>query len=213
MTHIKRQNTRKNWPIPRKGGTFIINSGNKGIPVLVLLRDMLKVARTRKEVKRAILEKNILVCGKTIKDERKNVELFDTLSLVPSKEDYRLTLSKNGKYMLEKIKHNEREAKISKIINKKTLKGKKIQINLSDGRNYLTNLRCSTNDSVMIDFSKNKIEKCLPLEEKSNVFIIGGKHAGKIGIIKKINEKLKIAEILENQQRINVLIKQLMVIE
>ena len=59
MSHLKRQNIPKNWPVPKKGSTFIVRASSKGIPVLVLLRDVLKIARTRKEIKRAIFEKNI----------------------------------------------------------------------------------------------------------------------------------------------------------
>jgi len=213
MSHLKRQNFPKSWPVPRKGSKFIVKTSLKGIPVLILLRDILKIARTRKEIKKAIFEKNILVCGKIIKDEKKNLELFDILTLVSSKKNYRLTLSEKGKYELKEIKESEKDKKISKIINKKILKKKKIQLNLLDGRNYLTDLKCFVNDSVIIDLKKNKIEKCLNLKENSKIFIIGGKHTGKQGTIQKIDKKLKIAEIDSDKNKINVLIKQLMVIE
>jgi len=213
MSHLKRQNFPKSWPVPRKGSKFIVKTSSKGIPVLILLRDILKIARTRKEIKKAIFEKNILVCGKIIKDEKKNMELFDVLTLVPSKKNYRLVLSEKGKYELKEIKESEKDKKVSKIINKKILKKKKIQLNLLDGRNYLTDLKCSVNDSAIIDLKKNKVEKCLNLKENAKISIIGGKHTGKQGTIQKIDKKLKIAEINSDKNKINVLIKQLMVIE
>lgn len=213
MSHLKRQNFPKSWPVPRKGSKFIVKASSKGIPILVLLRDVLKITRTRKEIKQAIFAKNVLVCGKVIKDERKNIELFDIITLVPSKKNYQLSLSEKGKYELKEIKESEKDKKVSKIINKKILKKKKTQLNLLDGRNYLTDLKCSVNDSVIINLKKNQIEKCLDLKEKAKIFIIGGKHAGKQGIIQKIDKKLKIAEVESDKQKINVLIKQLMVVE
>ena len=60
MTHLKRQNAPKSWPIPRKGTTFVVrpNFGfSKGIPLLIILRDMLKIAENKKEVKKAIYMK------------------------------------------------------------------------------------------------------------------------------------------------------------
>lgn len=213
MSHLKRQTIPTSWPIPRKGTKYIIKSGSKGMPLLVVLRDVLKLARTRKEVKRAINEKNILVCGKIVKNEKKNMELFDTLTIVSANKSYKLSLSEKRKYQLEEIKNTEKDSKISKIINKKVLKGKKIQLNLLDGRNYFGKIKCLVNDSVIIDLKKNQIEKCLPFKEKSKVIVIGGKHMGKKGIIQKIDNKLKIAEIGENNKKLNVLIKQLMVIE
>ena len=90
MSHIKRQSAPKEWPIPRKGSKFIVKASSKGIPILVLLRDFLKLARTRKEVKKAIHNKNLAVCGKLVKDEKKNVELLDTITIVSSKKNYKL---------------------------------------------------------------------------------------------------------------------------
>ena len=89
-----------------------------------------------------------------------------------------------------------------------------IQLNLNDGGNFLTDskLSCATNDSVIINFKDKKIEKCLPLKEKANVIVFAGKHSGKIGQIEEIKER-KIAIINCNKNKINVLIKQLMVIE
>ena len=52
--HLKRQNTPKSWPIHRKGTKYIVRpqfNPRKGVPILILLRDMLKVAKNRKEVK------------------------------------------------------------------------------------------------------------------------------------------------------------------
>jgi len=103
--------------------------------------------------------------------------------------------------------------KISKIINKKILKGKKIQLNLGDGRNFLSDIKCSVNDSVLIDLKKRKIEKCLPLKEKAEILVFAGKHSGKKGKINKMDLKKKTAELLFKDGKINVLIKQLIVIE
>ncbi len=213
MTHVKRQAAPKAWPIPRKGTKFIIRGESTGIPILILLRDVLKIARTKKEVKRAIFEKNLMVCGKLVKDVRKNVELFDVITLVSSKKNYKLIFTENGKYTLMEIKESEKDKKITKIINKKILKGKKTQLNLLDGRNYLSTIKCAVNDSVIIDFKKNAIEKVLPLKEKTNAIVIGGKHIGKTGVIQKIDKDLKIAEIESNKQKLNVLIRHLMVLE
>ena len=47
---------------------------------------------------------------------------------------------KNEKLNIEEIKESEANTKVAKIIEKKMLKGKRIQINLSDGRNFLSNI-------------------------------------------------------------------------
>lgn len=214
--HLKRQKVPKNWPIHRKGTTYVVNPNfglQKGIPILIILRDILKIAQNRKEVKRALHLKQILVNSKIARNEKNSVSLFDTITIVPSKNSYRLELSDKGKFKVEKIKETESLNKIAKIVNKKTLKGKKTQLNLSDGKNILSDLKCNVQDSVILDLKNKKIIKILPLKEKTNAIIFAGKHAGEKGIISKIKLEDKIAEININKKAVNVLIKQFMVIE
>lgn len=212
--HLKRQRVPKNWPVKRKGNTYVIKGNfnfQKGIPILVLLRDLLGVAKNRKEVKRIIHAKNILHNNKLVTDEKNTVTLFDTITLIPSKEYYKITLSEKGVFIVEKISEKDSINKISKVVNKKMLKGKKIQLNLSDGYNFISSLKCNTNDSVIIDFKKGKVEKCLPLKEKSTAFVLAGKHTGKKGTIEKVNSKEKMVELKSNKEKIHALIKQIMV--
>jgi len=212
--HLKRQKVPKNWPIPRKGTTFVVRAKHdlkKGIPVLILLRDVLRLTRTKKETKRAIHSKLVLLNNKKISDEKNAVLLFDVLTIVPEKKNYKLTLSEKGKFKVEEVK--EVGQKIAKIVNKKILKGKKIQLNLSDGRNFLSDTKCKTNDSVVVDLEQKKILKCLALKEKAKVMVVGGKHAGKKGVVVKIDLKRKLIKIEAGKEKINALIKHLVVIE
>lgn len=209
--HLKRQKVPKNWPIARKGKTFVVKSKSKGIPLLIALRDMLELAQNKKEVKQAIHKKHLLISGKIATDEKTSLELFDILTIIPSKENYQLILSRFGKYGLEKIDEKDTKTKVSKVIGKKAIKGKKMQINLFDGRNYLSENECKVNDSVVVDLVKNKISKVLPLKEKVNIMAIGGKHAGAVGVIEKLIPELKMAEINNGEKKFRVLIKQLMV--
>lgn len=216
MSHLKRQSAPKSWPIPRKGTTFVVkpNFGfSNGIPLLVLLRDMLKITKDKKEVKKAIHFKNILVNGKEVRDEKYGVLLFDVITIIPTKKNYRLLLNSKGKFELKEIKENEAEKKVAKVIGKKMLRQKVVQLNLSDGRNFISDIKCKTNDSVLVDFKKKKIEKCIPLKENSNVFVFAGKHAGTTGRIEKIKEERKMATIESDTGKVHVLIKQFMVVE
>lgn len=212
MSHLKRKNVPLSWGIPKKGTPFILKSDSKGMPVLVALRDVLKLVKTRTELKKAIHKKEILLCNKEVKDEKKVIKLLDILTIVPSKKNYRMILSKGGKFKFEEINEQERDTKISKIINKKILKGKKTQLNLIDGRNFLSEMKCHVNDSLLINLKTNKIEKCLPLKENAKVLIIGGKHAGEEKIIKEIDNKLKMIETEDLGHKLKILIDQVMVI-
>ena len=211
MTHLKRQKIPKDWPINRKGTKYVVTPNFKGLPILIILRDILKLAQNRKEVKKALHAGHILLNEKIVKDEKNSASLFDVITNIPAKENYRIELSNKGKFKVEKV--SEAGKKIAKIMNKKTLKGKKIQLNLSDGKNVLSDVKCNIRDSVLISFKENKIEKCLSLKENAKVVVITGKHAGTQGIIKKLKPERKIASVTIGEEDINILIKQLMVIE
>ncbi|MBU2104879.1 MAG: hypothetical protein KKF67_03880 [Nanoarchaeota archaeon] len=216
MTHLKRQQVPKRWPIPRKGTKFVVRPNfnpQRGIPILIVLRDMLKVCQNRKEVKRAIHEKKILVNSKEAKDEKNPLLIFDTITIIPSNKSYRVGLSENGKYSMEEIKTEEAGYKINKVGDKKVLKGKKVQINLKDGKNFLSEAKCNVGDSVLVNLKTKKIEKCFPLKEKAKILVVEGKHSGKKGIIEKLKPERKMAKINLGGKEINVLIKQIMVVE
>ena len=109
MKHMKRQRAPKNWPIERKGTTFVVSGDYKGIPLLIAIRNILKLAKNKKEVKRALLKKEILISNKPAKKEKEMIKFLDTLTIVPSKKNYRLILSKSGKFDLKEIKENEKK--------------------------------------------------------------------------------------------------------
>lgn len=210
---MKRQMVPKSWPVPRKGSTFVVKPISGEIPVLIILRDILKIAQNRKEVKKAIHMNNVLINGRAIREDKVGMSLFDSLTIVPSKKSYRIDLAQNGKFRVIEIDEKNAGKKIAKVVNKKTLKGKKVQLNLNDGNNFLSEVKCGTNDSVVVDFKSKKIEKCLELKDKAEVIVFAGKHAGKKGIIEKLKLERKMASVKIGDDKINVLIRQLMVIE
>ena len=215
--HLKRQGVPKSWSVYRKGTKYLIRPSSDldvGIPLLVVLRDMLKIVQNRKEAKRVIFLKSIHVNSRVPGDEKVPMVLFDTLSVIPAKKSYRLDISDSGKFELRGISEAEANKKPSKIINKKMLNGKKTQLNLWDGRNFLSKDKCNVNDSVLVNFREKKIEKHLPFKEGANAVVFIGKHSGKRGSIESINSEKKTAELKTDKgEKVNVLIKQLMVTE
>jgi len=69
------------------------------------------------------------------------------------------------------------------------------------------------NDSVLINLKDGKLEKCIPMKEKTNVVVFSGKHIGKKGEVIQLNLKEKIAKIKVKDKEINILINQLIAIE
>ncbi|MCL5730065.1 MAG: hypothetical protein M1165_00670, partial [Candidatus Pacearchaeota archaeon] len=156
---------------------------------------------------------------KAIFDDRENALLFDVITLIPKKEsnlperNYRMTMNKNKKFDLEEISSEDSWHKTAKVINKKSLKKKRVQINLSDGRNFISDMKCNVNDSMRINLKDRKIEKCIPLKENSDAFVFAGKHAGESGVIEQIDKGMNRVRLNSGGNQINILIKQLMVLK
>ena len=203
--HVKRQTISKNWPIPRKGTKYVVvNSHDKknGIPLLVLLRDVLKIAKNRKEVKRILQQGLIFVNNKKIREENLSIVPFDLLKI--GKTNYELGFSEKGKL---KVKETNRKEIILKVVDKKILKNKKIQLNLLYGRTLLTEKDVKTGDSVVI--KEKKIDQVLSLEKGKDVVVLSGKHKGKEGKIETIEDKIAI--VSSKDEKISIPIKNIMV--
>ncbi len=185
MAHIKKTQMSTLWPVPRKGRgrRFVAvpsHATSKGISILFLLRDVLKIVKTRKEARHMTLNGMVKVNNQIRKDENFPVQVFDTINLEKAKLNYRLEIV-NKKFSLIKISVKDAENKIVKISGKKILGVKKIQMNLDDGQNIIMKEKFSVGDSVVLNTKEKKVVKILPLKEGADVEIVAGKHAGKKG--------------------------------
>lgn len=190
--HKTRDSSSKVWPIPRKGTKYIVvpsRNPQNGIPLIILMRDILGLVDTKKEMKRLLHEKAVSVNGRIVHSEKHSLLLFDTVELKSANKYYKLVYSDNRKFGLEEIGEKETGKKICKLANKKMLNGKKMQLNFNDGINILSNEKINIGDSALINLSSNKIEKVLPVKEKAKVLLIKGKHLGSLGEIAKIEDK------------------------
>lgn len=191
MTRLKRLASPKWWPIERKIKKFTVSprgphKKSLSLPLQVLLRDVLKLTETGKESRNVIRKGEILIDGRKIKDSKFGVGVFDLIEIPSLKRSWRI-IPKNGLSLIE-IPDSEKRLKICKIVDKKTLKGKKDQLNLNDGRNILTNEKYSTQDSLLIELPEQKIVDHIKFEKGSTVMILEGKNAGKISKIKEIEK-------------------------
>lgn len=214
--HLTRNNFSNFWPIPRKGTKYLAlanHNQNESIPLVIALRDILKLVRNKKELKKALNEKQILVNNRIVKETNYPLCLFDVLSV--GKTNFRANLSEHRKMIFEEIKDKDSDTKIYKVLNKKKLNKNKIQLNLTQGKNIISDEKIEVGDSVLLNLKDNKIVKKISLEKGRTVFTIKGKHFGKSGKIVDIMERggKKIAKIESEGKRINVWIKNILLVD
>jgi len=193
--HIKKNTMPRAWPIPRKpqGKRFVAvpsHAISQGISLLYVLRDILKLARTRKEVRYMVLNGLVKVNNRIRTNENFPLQVFDTLNLEKAKINYRLEIV-NKKYSLQEVSAKEAETKIIKITGKTILPGGKIQMNLDDGQNIIFAKAFSVGDSVILNTKTGKVDSVLPLKKNAKVEVILGKHAGEKGILVGFEELVR----------------------
>jgi len=159
---------------------------NTGIPLLIVVRDMLKLATNSREAKAIITEGNILVDGIPRKDYKYITGLFDIISLPAINEYYRLLLDTNNRFKL--FKEEPGVAKLCRINNKTIVRKGAIQLNLHDGSNVLASNEYKTFDTVLLSIPDRNIIKHIPYKSGNLAIVIGGEHSGEIGKIKQIRK-------------------------
>lgn len=189
--HTTRNEMPESWPISKKGTKYlgISNHAKKeSIPFARLMKDILKLAKTRKEVKHILSTKKIKINGRIIIEEKFPVQIADIISLGDSGKTFRAII-KNKKFSAEEVKGKDTQTKIVKVIGKRLLQGKKIQLNLRDGQNIITNEKIAVGDSILLNFDSKKIERVFPLKEGCNIEVISGGYMGKEGKLIRVEER------------------------
>lgn len=190
-THMKRLAAPRTWPIKRKGPgiRFIArplpgpHSMQESMPLVVILKEILKIAKTTREINAVLQSGKIFVDGVVRKEKYFPVGLMDSLSL--DNEHYRILINTKGQLYLKKITKEQTNLKPHKIIDKTILKGGKIQLNLFDGKNILVKENSYKVGDTLI-MTKNEIKKHLKFGKGSYVYLTGGYHIGKCGAIDEI---------------------------
>ena len=198
--HLKRPATPKVWPIDRKGSKWVSNMkagphGKKaGMPLVILIRDVLKLGDTSKEIKYMLVNNFVKVDGNLRKDQRFPVGHMDVLHLVPMKQYYRVQYHSSGNLSPFLIQKDESKLKLAKITGKRNIRGGYTQISLHDGRNIrLQNddvqLKVvKVNDTLKITVPEQKILACYKLEVGNFAMVTEGRHQGKLGKILEIHK-------------------------
>ncbi|MCJ2520176.1 MAG: 30S ribosomal protein S4e [Candidatus Thermoplasmatota archaeon] len=192
MTRRKRLTAPVAWGIPRKRYKWVVSPSpgphalNRCIPLLIVLRDMLHYCDNARESKAIIRSKKVLVDNRVVKDPGFPIGLMDTVSIPIIGEHYRVLLDAKGRFRLIPIKDKEAHWKLVRIEDKTALKGGRIQLNLSDGRNLLTADSHATRDTLKISLPDQGIKDSYPFKEGSVAYLIGGKHVGQVGHIDEV---------------------------
>jgi small subunit ribosomal protein S4e len=201
---LKRLNTPAFLQIKRKHGKFFINpspgphQSKFSLPLLHIVRDLLKIVDTYREAKKLIGLGYFKVDGKIIKDIAFPVGLMDVISIDKMKKFFRILPDPHFGIILHEITEEESSFKLCRINQKTVIKGGHIQLNLHDGRNILINVNDPRNpkediykrmDVLKISIPEQEIIKLLKFKENNIAIIMDGKNIGQVGKIQNITKR------------------------
>jgi small subunit ribosomal protein S4e len=183
-SHMKRLAMPRSWPLPRKSETWISRPRPSGHPIErcmalgVILRDVLGVAHSMREAKRALATRTVKVDGRVTTDMRRGVGVMDVLTV--GENNYRCVLDLNGKLRYNEIPAKEAAQKLCRVDGKTTISGGATQLHLHDGRNILIDdaNKYNSRDSLVLDVETQKIAGHHKFETGANCYLIGGSHTG-----------------------------------
>lgn len=196
--HLKRFASPAFWPIPKKAYTFTVrplpgpHSLDSCIPLLLLVRDMLKYAENVSEAIKIIKGGKILVDGKIRREPKFPVGIMDVISAPSIGENYRVLPDPTKGLTLHPISQEEAMFKLCRIENKTMVKEGYIQLNLHDGRNkVIKSINTEedvykTLDVIKISIPKQEIINHIKFMEGHQAIIIRGENIGLYGKILKI---------------------------
>jgi small subunit ribosomal protein S4e len=201
--HLKRKPAPRFWPIHRKELVWTAkpkpgpHSISYCIPLMLIIRDILGLAETRKEANTIISQEQIKVDGKIQKEEGFPIGLMDVISIPTVEKAYRVLPSEKG-LILHSIGAEEAKFKLCRIESKSIVKGGHVQLNLHDGRNVLVQLDDPKNPEEDVYRTLDVLKMSIPdqeIVEHANLaggvpaIIFGGKNIGRHGDIVAFEER------------------------
>lgn len=190
--HIASISAPRTWPIKRKGEVFLMRPmpGRKlmlSLPLGIVLKELLHLTATTKESKKVLKDGKVLVNKKKRDEVKFPLGLMDVIEIPELGTSYRMILNNRGKLGLHKIDEKESSLKPCKITNKTSLKGGKVQVNLDDGTNMISdNKDYRVGDTLVIEYPELKIKSHLKLEKGALVYITAGAKVGQVGSFESI---------------------------
>jgi len=198
---LKRNPAPKFWPIHRKEFTWVVkpssgpHSLENSLSLTLVLRDILGVAKTKKEAGMILAQGKLAVDGITRKRADFPVGLMDVITLSEINEYFRVMPSSKG-LVLSKIDKKESAFKLARVENKKTVK-EGVQIALHDGSNILIKVADPKNpvevsydtfDVLKIGLPEKEVTSKISTKIGNLAIITGGKNIGKKGKIVEIEK-------------------------
>ena len=188
--HLKRLAAPKHWMLDKLGGAYAPRASTgphklrECLPLMLLLRNRLKYALTRREVTYIVMQRLIKVDGKVRTDAHFPTGFMDVISIDKTGENFRLLYDVKGRFSIHPVSADEAKFKLCRV--------KKVQVGREgipfvathDSRTIrYPNPAIRANDTVKVDLATGKIVDHVKFEVGNTVMVTGGRNVGRVGTI------------------------------
>jgi len=202
--HLKRLAAPSSWMLSKLGGIFAPRPSagphklRESVPIIVLLRNKLKYALTRREVQIVVMNRLVKVDNKVRTDMNFPTGFMDVVTIDKTNENFRILYDTKGRIMLNKISDKEAEYKLCRVKKisigdknslghnpfKSGREGSVPYIVTHDGRTIrYPDPLIKVNDTVKLDIKENKIVDFVKFELGALVMVTGGHNQGRVGVV------------------------------
>jgi len=189
--HLKRIAAPKHWMLDKLSGVFAPRPTagphklRECLPLVLLLRNRLKYALTKREAQMILMQRLVKVDTKVRTDTTYPAGFMDVISIDKVQNgNFRLLYDTKGRFTLQKITPQEAKYKLLRV-KKAQLGAKGVPfISTHDGRTIrYPHPDIKVNDTVKYDFETGKIETFIKFEVGNLVAVTGGRNLGRVGVI------------------------------
>jgi small subunit ribosomal protein S4e len=155
------------------------------LPLIVLLRNRLKYALTRREVVQICAQRLVKVDGKVRTDINFPAGFMDVVSIDKTNENFRLLYDVKGRYVAHRLADKgEAKFKLAKVT-RHQLGPKGIPYLVThDGRTIrYPDPAIKVNDTVKINIASGKIDSIIKFDTGATVVVTGGHNLGRVGVL------------------------------
>lgn len=154
------------------------------IPLIVILRNRLKYALTKREVTAIMMQRLIKVDHKVRTDSNYPTGFMDVLTIEKTNENFRIMYDTKGRFVIHRINADEAKFKLCKV-RKLQVGSKGIPFIVThDGRTIrYPDPIVKVNDTVKLNLETGKIEEVIKFESGNVAIVTGGHNIGRVGTV------------------------------
>merc|ERR1711908_22572 len=192
--HMKRLAAPKHWMLDKMGGTWAPRPSTgphklrECLPLVLILRNRLKYALTKKEVQKILMQRLVKVDGKVRTDANFPCGFMDVISIEKSDEHFRLLYDAKGRFILHRLNNknfaDEASFKLCRV-QRVSVGAKGVpQIGTHDGRTIrYPDPLTKNHDVVKVDIATNKAIDVMKFEVGVTCVVTKGQNQGRIGVV------------------------------